>query len=426
MKTLRIAVLGLVGLLSLTPSTNAARYSKKAKARTLIQRGLKSLDRHEYDVAIKYFSKAVRRQRSAETYFLLGYSHYQRGFINGIPEAADRNDAAETIKAYNIAISIDPSLRTLKAPYRLYHSMALSYEALNANEKAVEAYRNAFLKAPRNPLLPLYAARMRFKLGDERRSAANFALSLRKAREVKKLPAVIRTVKRNKFFSGMLQSPLHSSILSQYEDLLAAERSRKSPHRAGGKITLAQASSNEYSHMLGLKDAVRDTRTDQRSQIIQETAQNSEVMKRLTAANEDFRFRHFNSAVDGYNETLVLNQRSGILNPIQLSLVYERMGASYNQLGLSRGAIKALGYAVQQMPNNSGAYYQLALAYSVSGKYADSLKSLQSAFQSAPSKGELRKLMLLSKTDTELEPIRDLPGFHRILRPFKKKVQARR
>jgi len=39
-----------------------------------------------------------------------------------------------------MALDLDPELRAVNQPYRLYHSLALSYEALGATEKAIEAY----------------------------------------------------------------------------------------------------------------------------------------------------------------------------------------------------------------------------------------------------------------------------------------------
>ena len=114
------------------------------------------------------------------------------------------------------------------------------------------------------------------------------------------------------------------------------------------------------------------------------------------------------------------------LEPSVVSMIYERIGTSYNKLGVSNGAIKALRYAVQEMPFNAAAHYQMALAYSVSGHFNESLHSLGEALKSAPSQGELKKYMLLAKTDSELDPLRDMPGYSNLMSPYAEKLQARR
>ena len=101
-------------------------------------------------------------------------------------------------------------------------------------------------------------------------------------------------------------------------------------------------------------------------------------------------------------------------------------GAAYNKLGLTSGAVKALRYSVQEMPGNANAHYQLALAYSVDGKFSNALKAMGESFRNAPSQGELRKLMLLAKTDSELDPVRELPGFKAVLGTFQDRIAARR
>ncbi|MFA6316533.1 MAG: tetratricopeptide repeat protein [Elusimicrobiota bacterium] len=352
---------------------------------------------------------SVQTGGSAEAYFTQGYALYQKAFTGGATENADRKLAVQAIRAYTKAIGMDPGLETVAAPYRIYHSLGLCYEAVGADEKAIEAYRKAFQSSPDNPMLPLYAARLRYRMNDVPRSAANLALALRKAKAANKDKALVKMVKTNAFFASMLKSDLNRGIVSEYE--------------AGAAPARIEAADDSKEEM---RDAIRDTPPDQRRQILAETQADSAALRRLAAADEDFRFNRFREAVDGYNETLILNQESAVLNPTQLSIVYERMGASYNRLGLSNGAIKALRFAVQEMPGNSNAYYQLSLAYAVSGKYAQSLRALSESFKNAPSDGELRKLSLLARTDSELEPIRDLPGYQNLMGPTMERLQARK
>ncbi|MBI4678502.1 MAG: hypothetical protein HY748_13065 [Elusimicrobia bacterium] len=386
-----------VAVLLLSPSAYAARKSSQAKHRTLLNAGIASMKSRDYGRAIQDFAEAAQAGKSAEAYFLLAYARYQKAFAGGTPENADREEAALAIKAYNAALGMDPGLDTVAAPYRVYHSLGLCYEAVGADEKAIEAYRKAFQASPDNPMLPLYAARLRYRMNDVPRSAANLALALRKARQANKDKALVRMVRTDPFFASMLKSDLNRGIVSEYEP--GAEE---------------------------MRDAVRDTPPDQRRQILAEAQADSAALRRLAAADEEFRFNRFREAIDGYNETLLLNQESAVLNRTQLSLVYEKMGTAYNRLGLSNGAIKALRFSVQEMPGNSNAYYQLSLAYAVSGKYSQSLRALGESFKNAPSDAELRKLSLLARTDSELEPIRDLPGFQSLLGPYMERLQARR
>lgn len=419
-----LAALGAV-LLMATPPAHAAKRQRKsskrlaaaspAQAKSLIAAGTEHLENQRYDSAIQSFSQATKADATdSAAFFLLGYAHYQRGFRGGNPETADRGDAMETIAAYSASIALDPKLDRLNSPYRLYHSMALSYEAVESYDNAIESYRKAFALAPHNPMLPLYAARLRYRMNEMDKSTSNLALSLRKAREQKKDKVLMDLIKTNPYFAPFLHSGAHRKILKTYDPKL---------------IAAALPAEGEEEGM-GMRDAVRDVPEDQRQEIAAEAAverpQSSAVMKQLGMADEEFQFRRFREAADAYNQTLRLNQESGALNPTQLSMVYERMGTAYNKLGLSEGAVKALQYSIQQMPFNSAAHYQLALAYSVSGRFNQSLKSLNEAFKSSPTSGELRKLMLLAKTDSELDAVRDLPGFHKVLGTFSEKLTFRR
>ena len=410
MKNLKLAA--VLTTLSILGATHASAMAPAAKAKKALAQGLQSMDSQQYADAIDMFHRAAKLDpKNAGAHFLLGYAHYQRGFLGGDPESASRDDAAETVRAYSVVLALDPQLESVNQPHRFYHSLALSYEALDANDKAVDAYKKAFALAPNNPLLPLYAARMRYRLGDQPRSAANMALALRKAKQIKKEESVMRLLKTDPYFSAMLKSPLHRRLLAEY-DGSAADSSEEGPDM-------------QDAPQLAMRDSVKDS-GDQRSRIISETSQESAVMRRMSAANEEFKFGRFREAVDAYNETLGINQETQSLNPTQVSLIYERMGVSYNKLGLTSGAVKALRYSVQEMPGNANSHYQLALAYSVDGKFSNALKALGESFRNAPSEGELRKLMLLAKTDSELDGIREMPGFKSILGTFQDRLTARR
>src|SRR3569833_1777374 len=91
------AVLAVLLLVTL-PAGAAVKKHKKADAvkmnpevQKLMSEGLGNLQRGEYSAAITSLNKAVRKQGSVSTYFLLGWALYQRGFKNGAVESADRD-----------------------------------------------------------------------------------------------------------------------------------------------------------------------------------------------------------------------------------------------------------------------------------------------------------------------------------------------
>ncbi len=418
----------IAALLVTAPSAQAKRTPAGGPYRQWIAKGVRSLEADNHAQAVAHFKQALEARKTSEAYFLLGYALYQKGFAGGSPEHADRNAATEAINAYAAAMALDPDLKTVNAPHKIHHSMALCYEALGAQDKAITAYKHAFQSDPTNPMLPLYAARLRYRMHDMPRSAANLALALRKARAVKKDKVIAKLVRADPLFSGMLESDLHRDIVSEYDGTRAAkaEASSLAAGEAAPASVAPTAPALDKAEGEEMRDSVGEPRQDQRRQILAEDEGRASVLKRLALADEEYRFARHRDAIDGYNETLRLNQEAGTLNPTQLSLVYERMGTAYNRLGLSAPAVRALRYAVQEMPANASAHYQISLAYAVSGKYSQSLRALNEAFRNAPSDSELRKMMLLAKTDSELEPIRDLPGFRATIVSYSERLQARR
>src|SRR3569832_12821 len=135
MKTTTTTVASAVqaALQLVTPPAGAAvkKHQKTASVKMnpevqkLMSEGLGDLQRGEYSAAITSLNKAVRKQGSVSTYFLLGWAHYQRGFKNGSVESADRDDAQSAIDAYGMAVTMDPQLKELPDASRLYFSLAL-------------------------------------------------------------------------------------------------------------------------------------------------------------------------------------------------------------------------------------------------------------------------------------------------------------
>lgn len=362
-----------------------------------VDRGLDNLEHREYGAAIASFQKAAKMRGDAASYFLLGYAHYQRGFASGAPETADKQDALETINAYMMALAIDPSLAQVSQPHKLYHSLAMSYEAVGSYEKAVDAYKQALSADPSNPMIPLYAARLRQKMGELDKAAANFKVAMSKAREQGQDRAIVAMVRSNPLFTFMLQNP---GVAEQ----LGEAQPKAFPIAEEGEL-------------VSMRDSVRGTTPAERRRP-QVSEQDRAVNDALARANDEFKYRRYRASIEAYQEALTDNSNSGTLAPTQIAVVYERMGTCYNKLGLAPEAIRFLRKAVQDSPMNPAAHYQLALAYSLTGHYQDSIKALKESFKSAPSNGELRRFMLMAKTDVELEPVRDLPAFQGMISEY--------
>jgi len=400
----------LAALLFVTPPANAARAKKAQTVKTnpeaqkLMSEGLGSLQRGEYSAAISSLNKAVRKQGTVSSYFLLGWAHYQRGFKQGVVETADRDDAQSAIDAYGMAIGLDPKLSELPDASRLYFSLALCDEAVESYDRALEAYKSALKAAPNKALIPLHAARLRLKMKDEDKAQSNLDMALAKARKSGHEGALISLVKRDPAFAP----------------LLANAQMR----RAMG-ITAAQAqndmiASNADFRGEEMRDAVRDTPARTAP-----AAQDPAVTEKIAQGNLEAKFRRYQNAVAAYNEALALNQEKMTLSAAQVASIYEKIGASYNKIGSADQAIRSLQKSLQQNPMNAGAEYQIALAYAMSGKTAQSLHALKESFANCADPAELRRLVLLAKTDVEFEAVRDLPGFAQITADVSDRVALR-
>lgn len=426
MKGNRLTLISLLAAFAAMPA--AAKYhAKKAPAKTdpaaqynaLIKAGESSLDRFDYAAAIDSFTKAVKAHGTSGGYFLLGYAHYQRGFIKGAPETADKADAAQVIDAYSTAVALDPNLKEVQMPYKLYHGLAMAYEATGANDKALDAFKTALQLAPANPLIPLYAARLRLKMGDTPSSLANLDMSLKRAQMSGQQAVLLSFIKGSPMFAAMLQSPAHARLLTQYQPAVVVASAAPVVKRG----SLASMTPKPASDAYGLRDSVRNTAP---SKAPVTTAKDQAVLDDIAAANDEFNFRHFGKSVEYYNDAMLLNRQSATLSPGQEAFVQGRIGACYNKLGWTSHAVAALLRSVQVMPYNPAAHYQLALAYSVSGHYKDSMEALRETFKTAPNGAELRKFMLEAKTDSELDPIRDLPAFQAALDDYSTQAKTTR
>lgn len=402
-----VLTIALAALL-FTPPAGAKTTKKAAKskanpeAQRLMSAGLANLEAGETSAAISTFNKAVRKEGSVSTYFLLGWAHYQRGFKLGSTESADRDDAQSAIDAYAMALSLDSSLKELPDASRLYFSMALCYEAVQSYDKALDAYKMAFRAAPNKALIPMNAARLRLKMGDTAKAVSNIDLAMAKAMKNGQAKTLRDAVRRDPAFAP----------------LIANGASRKA-------LGIGSSEDGEAVADLGIRgeemrDAVRDTAPKPVA-----PAQDAEVLEKIAQGNVEFKFRRYLSAVSSYNEALSLDQERLTLGAPQTAQIYEKIGTACNKLGQSEVAIRSLQKALQQNPMNPSAHYQIATAYAMSGKTAVALRALDESFKACAGPNDLRRFVMQAKTDTELEAVRDLPAFRSTVAKYSDRVALR-
>lgn len=403
----------LAALLFVTPPATAAKSMKKHVAKTdpvaekLMADGLGDLQRGEYTDAISRFNKAVRTQRSVSTYFLLGWAHYQRGFKHGAVETADRDDAQSAIDAYSMALEMDPTLAELPDASRLHFSMALCQEAVESYEAALASYKNALKTAPNKALIPLHAARLRLKMKDEDKAVSNLEMAMAKARKNGHEGALIAAVKRDPAFAPLLENTMTRRTLGISKQDAAAAESKD------------MVASNLDFRGEEMRDSVRDTPR------AAPAAQDPAVVEKIAQGNLEFKFRRYQNAVNAYNEALAINSEKTTLSNDQVAGLYEKIGTSYNKIGNSEQAVRSLQKSLQQNPMNANAHYQIALGYAMSGKTGSALHALKESFSTCSDPSELRRLVLLSKTDVEFEAVRDLPAFSQTVAEVSERIALR-
>lgn len=397
-KTITVSAAVLAALLLVNPPAGAAvKTPKKTAPKTspvvqrLMSEGLGDLQRGEYSAAITSLNMAVRKQGSVSTYFLLGWAHYQRGFKQGSVETADRDDAQSAIDAFGMAVSLDPKLKELPDASRLYFGLALCDEAVESYDKALESYKSALRLAPNKALIPLNAARLRLKMKDEDKAMSNLAMAMDKAQKAHREGALISAVQNEPAFAPILANRSMRRLLG-----VAAPKA--------GTMVATNADFRDEE----MRDSVRDTPR------VAAPAQDPKVLDRIASGDEEFKFRRYQNAVAAYDDALSINAKTLTLSADQVAGLYEKIGTSYNKVGESGQAIRSLQKSLQQNPMNSGAHYQIALAYAMDGQTAAGLHALKECFSSTGNPAELRRYVLLAKTDVELAAVRDLPGFAQV------------
>lgn len=327
---------------------------------------------------------ASKMKNTASSYFRIGWEHYQRGFRQGAPETADRDEAQAAVAAYAMAIATDPKLSGLPDASRLYFSLALCQEALGDYEAAMTSYKAALQAAPGKAVIAAHAARLRLKMKDSQQAVTDLQMAIEKARANGQEDALLTALREEPAFAALRADDVTGRMIGV------------APRRA--EVAAVDVSGEE------MRDAISDApRSAPKA--------DSGVLEKIAQANVEFRFRRYASAASAYHDALAMNQERLTLSPAQVAAVYEKIGTSYNKLGQAEQAIHFLRKALQQNPADASAHYQIALAYAMSGDNLRAVHALNEAFASASGKTELRRLVMMAKTDAELEAVRDLPGF---------------
>lgn len=398
------SLLAVAALLA-APSADAAKKKAMAPkmdkdAARFMSLGLGNLERGEYSAAISTLGKAVRKQGSVSTYFLLGWAHYQRGFKGGSIDGADKDDAQSAIDAFSMALSLDPKAAELPDPSRLHFALAMCQEAVGEFDAALGSYKSAFRAAPNKALIPLHAARLRFKMKDSDKAMNNLDIAFKRASKYGQVNALQAAARKDPSFRVLLASPLHRRALGIVE---AEDTMMASNDVASGEM----------------RDALRDQPAKAAP------AQDPEVLDKVAQGNLEFKFRRFGAAIDAYQDALDLDVERQTLGAAQKAQIWEKVGTAYNKTGQSDMALGALKKALHENPMNPSAHYQVALALAVSGKTNAALGALKESFNAAVSGSDLRRFVLMSKTDVELEAVRDLPEFRATVGQYADRIALR-
>lgn len=388
--------------------------SHRSKAGRLILQGLEKMAAQQFSAAVVLFEKATKADpHSANAFYHLGDAYYRRSFVRG-PEKADQDDAENAVDAYETAREIDPKLSSIKDPFLLYHGLAQCYEALEQYPKALKAIRKAAVVSRANPMPHLYGAKVRYKMRDFDMSSANLYYSVRRARKVNMYPALAKLIRSDPMFSNLLDVPKNKKIIEVFD---AVQAGMIGEDEAKERIESKAAAPGD------LRDALSPL---PRRSLPAVTLRDPMVVKHLDRAKKAYEHQQYRAAIRSYQAALSADAKKGTLDSIQKSTIYERIGSSYRMMGLAGEAIRVLRQAVEEKPDNSAAHYQLSLCFSMSGELGKALTALNKALDTAGTSTELRKTMLMAKTDSELTPVRDLQRYREIMGSYSTKLRARR
>ncbi|MEK7388428.1 MAG: tetratricopeptide repeat protein [Elusimicrobiota bacterium] len=402
----RTALTLAMAVLLFTPPAIASKIRRASHpkmnhfARLWMAEGLADLKQGRPSAAIKAFNKAVGKQGSVSTYFLLGWAHSQRAFKLGATETANRDDAQSAIDAYAMALAIDPALKELPNASRLHLSMALCQEAVMAYDKALESYKSALRASPRNALIPLHAARLRLKMNDNTKALANIKLALTKAGSAAAKHSLRDASRRDPVFASLLaDAEAREKLGVSAEDVVIASIDVRSEE---------------------MRDSVRDTAAAPAP-----PAQDQAVLAKIAEGNMEFKFRRYESALSAYRRALEMDEERPTLGSGQIGTLNEKIGTAFNKIGQADEALPFLRKALTLNPLNVQARYQVAVSYALTGRNVAALNSLRVSLDSCASASDLRRLVMQSKSDLDLTGLRGARGFGAVIAQYGNRIAMR-
>ncbi|MBI5595871.1 MAG: tetratricopeptide repeat protein [Elusimicrobia bacterium] len=396
----------------------ARRAPASLKIAKVLAQGRQAERAQQYSRAITIYERATRiDSSSAEAFLHLGNAYFSRAFVHG-NGSVDKDDAQGAVDAYETALGLDPKLASVSNPYTLYHGLSQCHEALGNYGKALASLKGAAKSNPDNPMPHLYGARIRTKLGETDKASANLYWSARRALKLNMYPQLSKLVRTDPMFAGLMGQPRSKVIMESFD---AVSRGSLTEEQAKERIRAAGTAED-------LRDAVRDvpTLSTSRPRSMDIPAVDEAVMARIEDGHRAYEAGAFSDAAAAYHAAVTADKTRGSMDTVMRSLVYERLGSAYRHLGHAGEASRVLSKAVESLPNNSSAHYELALCLAIGGRPGDSLSALNRALDTAATMPQLRKTLIMAKTDPELASIRDLPRFKLIVESHSRKLSARR
>lgn len=391
---------------------------RSLRAARLLAEGRQAERARQYSRAISLYEKATKLDpSSADAFFHLGNAYYARAYAVGTGDKADKDDSQAAADAYQTAAALDPKAKAVRDPFTLYHSLAQSLETVGEYRKALEALKGASKHNPDNPMPHLYGARIRMKMSDPERATANLYWSIKRARKLNMYPQLARMIKADPRFSGLMSIPQSRVIVDSFD---AVQSGAITEDAAVERIRLA-------GEREGLRDAVSDRPSSRTSRPASMDAPVTDpvVLQRIDDGHRAFEAGDFRQAVTDYQNALTADGPKGTMDAVLRSMVLERLGASYRHMGHAGEGIRVLTRAVETLPENSSAHYELALCFAAGGQPGAALSALNRALDTAGTLAQLRKTLLLSKTDPELASVREIPRYRLIIDSHERKVARR-
>ncbi len=384
---------------------------------SLIDTAARTLKEGKYSEAVWAFQGATQANpSSAQAFYGLGNAYFERAGREKLPSGtAKPSDLRQALEAYETALALDPKLGSLGQPFALYHRMAECYRLLGRPEEAAGALKRGAAVAPHNPMPYVYAAALRHEMRDLGKSSQNLRQALERARRIGQYPKIAKLIRVDPRFSELLRSPQNREMLDLYDDVEAGTRAEAEVRRRLEEGPLRDALS-----------AAPHASASNRRRFLDAMKLDTVVEERLRTADQLFKFNQHRQALEAYQKVLEADRGKGLLDSAQIALIWENMGVCHHHLGQVEAAIDALERSNSVMPHDAGVLYRLALTQSAAGRYPEALKSLDAALKNVRAMPDLKIFLLLSKTDAELTPLRDLPEFRKLLDPYEAQLRVSR